>query len=297
MMPGWAAFATADAVWWSGRVPEAAPRLVAWGVGARVAPTVRAFEQERPVWVAVVDARRARLYRCRGDELEVVDTLRAHTSVGPLDHMGAPPHEHFHTGTRGSTGTDAAERELREATGRLLDEVAARLVALSTDGGWIVIGGTRQAAHAVLDALPARVAAKATVLPALDASSTTDEIQRLAEEGASLLRGSRDDMLLAGLLEDAGSGGNGAVGAADVLHALDSGAVQELLLSPRFVDRQPAEAEAAVRAAFDQRSAIEVTSGSVADRLDRDGGGIAARLRFVPPPPTPAPRDARQATR
>jgi hypothetical protein len=297
MTPGWAAFVTADAVWWAGPVPAVIPPLVAWGTGARVAPAVRAVEQERPVWVAVVDNRKARLYRCHDGELEVVDTLRAHTSVGPLDHMGAPPHEHFHSGTRGSTGTDAAEQELREATNRLLTEVAERLATLSAHGGWIVIGGTRQAAHTALDALPARIAARATILPAIDVSSTTGEIQRLAEEGASLLRRSRDDVLLAGLFDDAGSGGNGAVGAPDVLHALDAGAVQELLLSPRFVERQPTEAEAAVRAAFDQRSAIEMTSGPVADRLDRDGGGIAARLRFVPPPPTPAPSDARQAAR
>ena len=82
-----------------------------------------------------------------------------------------------------------------------------------------------------------------------------------------------------------------------MLHALDAGAVQELLLSQQFLERQPRETEVAVRAAFDQRSSVEVATAAAAERLDRDGGGIAARLRFVPTPSSAVPQDGGSAAR
>jgi hypothetical protein len=286
--PGWVAFVTAEGVRSAAPVPAPVASLVAWEVGARIAPYVRALKQERPVWVAVVDTRQARLYRYRAGALDALDTLRAHASVGPFDHMGDAPREHFHPGTRGTTGTDAAGRERRAATDRMVVELADRLDALSGGDGWIVLGGTPAAAGAALRALPAPAAARARVLPGLSVWSTDADIRWLAAEGASALRAERDGALVADLLERAGSRGRSAIGAPAVLHALDAGAVQELVLSYHFVERQPAEAEAAVRAAFDQRAAVEVASGRVGERLDRDGGGVAALLRFVPstsPPP------------
>jgi hypothetical protein len=65
--------------------------------------------------------------------------------------------------------------------------------------------------------------------------------------------------------------------------ALAGRAVQELFLSHRFLDEHADEADAMVRAALDQGAAVEEVSGAAAERLDHDGGGIAARLRFVPP--------------
>lgn len=295
--PGWAAFITAEGVRTAGPLPTHIPSLVRWERGARVAPYVRALEQQRPVVVAVVDTREARLYRYREGALEALDTLRAHAAVGPFDHMGDVPREHFHTGTRGSTGTDAAERELRVGTERMLAELAGRLTVLGGDDAWIVLGGTPQAAKAALATLPGAAAARATVLPSLGVWASEAEIRRLAAEGATVLREAREGAMLADLLERKGARGNGAVGASAVLHALDAGAVQELLLSTQFLERHAADAELAVRAALGQRSSVEVAGGAAAERLDREAGGIVARLRFVPPQlPAPPHRDV-SATR
>lgn len=295
--PGWAAFVTAGEVRHAGALNVSAPFLVTWETGARVAPYVCALTQQGPVIVAIVDTREARLFRYRGGVLEKVDTLRAQAVVGPSYHMGDAPRDRFHPGTRGTTGTDAAERALRAGTDRMLAELAERLKEIAGKNASIVIGGTPQAAIAAEAALPNGLASRALRVPTLDVRATDAEIRDRAEEAVAALRESRQAALVAEVLERYGADGLGAAGAQATWRALDARTVQELLLTGRFVKEHAEEAETAVHAAFDQGALVEALAGAAAERLDRDGAGIAARLRFLLPSalggPTTAEREAR----
>lgn len=281
---GWVGFVTPTAVAYSEGLPVSMPTLVTWERGVRIAPYVRALKQHRPVVVAVVDTQRARLFRYHLGRLDTLETLHTHPVSGPFDHMGDAPPPGFHGGVRGSTGTDASQRMLREALRRMLADAAARIVALAGDDGWIAIGGTPHPAQA-LTALVARSEdlKQRVATPPLHVWSTDAEITRVAAETAGALRGRRDLMVMTAFLEGSPREPLGATGQAEIRRALRVGAVRELLVTGRFLDEFASAGERLVRAALDQGADLEEVSGTAADRLDALCGGVAARLRFPVP--------------
>lgn len=279
---GWVAFITEQGVRYAEPVPAPVPSVTVWGTGIRAAPYIRALKQQRPVIVAMVDHRLAHLYRYRAGTLEMLETLRAHAHVGPIERMQGAAPSPFHPGVRGTTGADEADRVLRRGLDQLLAQLADRLVELAGDDGWIIIGGAPQPAAAAARALPSRLAARTQVMPSLHLGSTDAEIARGASRGASMLRGARDREHVAELIERAGADGLSTIGAETTLRALHERAVEALFLSERFVETHTDEAEAVIKEAFDQRAYIEAVTGTAAKRLDADARGIAARLRFTP---------------
>lgn len=278
--PGWAGFATGDRVVHVAALPVSPPPRVTWSVGPHVAPYVRALHELQPVVVAVADSVRTRLYRQRAGALERLDVVEAERHDRPPSHMGSMPRAGFHTGTRGATGVDAAERRRLAALRQMATTVATRLASLAGPDGWIVVGGTPESARAVHHALPAGVAPRALLLPALHDGATEAELARAADDGAAALRNARDLEAVTQVLARAGAAGRGAVGAEATRHALDGGAVQALYFTPAFLERNADDAEAVVRAAMAQQASVVEVAGDAAARLDRDGAGIAARLRF-----------------
>lgn len=101
------------------------------------------------------------------------------------------------------------------------------------------------------------------------------------------LRRERDAVIVDDVLARYADAGHATVGLAPTMYALGAGAVQELLLTQRFIAERPASAETAVRQAFAKDALVEVVSGAGAERLDAEGGGIGARLRFIAYRPTP----------
>lgn len=308
--PGWAGFATADRVVHVAALPVSPPPRVTWSVGPYVAPYVRALHELQPVIVAVADSVRTRLYRQRAGALERLDVVESERHERPPSHMGSMPRAGFHTGTRGATGVDAAERRRLAALRQMATTVATRLASLAGADGWIVVGGTPESARAVHHALPAGVASRALLLPALHDGATEAELARAADEGAAALRNARDLEAVTQVLARAGAAGRGAVGAEATRQALDGGAVQALYFTPAFLERHADDAESVVRAAMAQQASVVEVAGDAAARLDRDGAGIAARLRFgrggvAPTAPaaqvadavTGAPVQGRRATR
>ncbi|HUF27008.1 MAG TPA: hypothetical protein VMM18_08535 [Gemmatimonadaceae bacterium] len=278
---GFAAFVTDDGVQHAAPLPAEVPWLVAWGDGIRVAPYLRALKQLRPAVITLVDSRKARLFRYRGGTLELLETIRAQAHVEPPYHMGNAPRQGFKPNTRGRTGTDAAQRELRAGTDRMVADVVKRVVELAGVDGWMLFGGTARTALAAAASLPEHLSGRVMVKQGLQVSSSEAEIARHAADGVSQLRGARDLAEIEALLDRSGAHGNGAMRINATLHALADGAVQELLLTPAFLAEHPDEAEAAVRAAMDQAAAIEIVSDPAARRLDAEAEGIGARLRFV----------------
>lgn len=275
-----ALFITEDGVRRAETLPVAITTGARWGRGAWLGPALRAVKAARPAIVAIVDSRVARIFRYQSGVVERLDTLRVQTHIEPPTHMGEPPRQGFHAGTRGRTGTDAATRERRAARARLMRDLAERVARLAGADGWILIGGTPTPSHEALAALPATLARRAMVMPELHVRSTIPEIAGLAGHGAATLRRSADLAAVRGALERAGGRGRASVRMEPTRAALDATAVRSLFLTRRFLDDHREDGEDLLRRAIVQHASIELVSGDAATLLDSAGEGIGALLRF-----------------
>lgn len=277
--PGWAAFITSDRVHDAHLLPASAPTLAVWSNGPCVSPYVRSLKEYRPVVIVIGDARHAALYRYHLGELDRADVVRAHHSIDHPEHMGTPARVGFHPGTRGTTGDDAAQRALLYGRDRMIAEVAESASKLAGTDGWILIGGIKRVA-ARISAISESVAPHRVLrLDSLDVHSSQAEIAAIARAGASRLRDAMDEHRITEIVEAAGAHGLGAIGPVDTGQALAQSSVRDLYLTHRYREDHAAEAEQAVRAAFDQDATVEEVSEGAAELLNRQGG-LAAGLRF-----------------
>jgi hypothetical protein len=164
----------------------------------------------------------------------------------------------------------------------MLADAAARIGALATDGGWIVIGGIPFVATATLAQLAPDAAAHAMRAEHLDVHATEAQVAECARESASKLRDADDLKRIEEAVSAAESGGAGAIGTVDAKRALDLARVRELFITRKFLENHAADADAAVRRAMDEGAVVEHVSGEAAVRVDALGG-MAARLRYAPP--------------
>lgn len=277
--PGWVGFFTTQGEHHAGPVPAAVPTMAIWSTGPCLTPYVRALKEARPVLVVVADSRKARLFRYAERKAELLETVRAHATVERPSHMGTPPRPGFHSGTRGATGADEAQRELREGTMHMLSEVVEKTTKLAADGAWIVVGGIPSVAAATLSRLPPELTSRAVQADRLDVHATKAEVAEVARQTASKLRDALDLERIDEAVASAASDGLGATGSVDTKRALEQGRARDVYFTLGFLEKNAADAEAAVRLALGSRTQVEHVSGAAAARLD-EVGGIAARLRY-----------------
>jgi hypothetical protein len=174
----------------------------------------------------------------------------------------------------------------------------ATLDALAADDEWVLLGGIPEVAVALLSMLPTRLRTHARRPAGLDVHATDARIAEVVETVVTEASRQRDADRVDELFDQLGSSGQGMLGVEGVREALREHAVRRLYLTGTTLGYHPLEAEALVRAAFEEGAEIEYLSGSAATRLDEQGGGVGALLRFVPAraqaplpsiPPAPAP--------
>jgi hypothetical protein len=285
--PGWVGFFTTAGEFFASPLPVATPTMAVWSTGPSLAPCVRVLKEARPVIVALVDNRTARLYRYADRTAVPVQTIHARFSVEAERHMGRPPGAGFHVGTRGPTRRDRTQRELRNATTRMLVEVAVRVSELAGRDGWILVGGNATVARATIKGLRSELAHRAAYVERLTTSASPAVIGTVARSWASRLRNENDERSIEAIVAGSESDGPGTTGEPEVTRALDEGSVRALYFTPRFMARHAAEAESIVRKALSTRALVEFVNGVAAQRLDR-AGGIAAALRYPSAMPTRA---------
>jgi Bacterial archaeo-eukaryotic release factor family 10 len=280
--PGWVAFVTRQEVKYAEALPVPMPVLVAWDDGMRLAPYIHALEEQRPAIVAVLDGRTARVLRYAFGHIHSVELHRVHARVLPVIHMGNPPAAGFHSGTRGVTGSDEAERERRAGRERMLRELAARLTALSVPDTWVFFGGIPQVMREAVTFLPNETRARAHRLMHLDVHATDAKIAARVARKIAELRSQRASDVVDQIIARSGNAANAVTGGAPTREALVTGAVDLLCLTERFAREHTRDAEVAIRAALSRQADVEVVDGTPAQRFDGAAGGIGARLRFVP---------------
>lgn len=278
---GFVAFATPDALIHGGAIRVPMPDLVRWEKGIRVAPYVRALKQERPVVTVLVDSRRARIFEYSGGELSESLNLNAETFLGDLTDINVSKRPTAHSGVRGKTGTDAAQKFLNVGSERMMKKLGEKVAEVLGDSGHLVIGGTPEAVNQARTQLPHNLNGRMIERTGLRVEMSDAEVRDQLEKAASELNQSNQEKLLGEVEDQAKSGGRGALGAETVEKALREARVDTLLLSRGFIRANPDYADHLVGAAFEQHAEVEELSLNGAERLDTEGEGVAARLRYT----------------
>jgi hypothetical protein len=277
--PGWMGLFTPREVHHSGVVPVSVPTVATWAKGANLAPCIRVLKEARPVLVVVADSARVRVHRYVDRNVSFVESFDREVTVQPAYSMGRPAPQGFSSGTRGTPGADAAQRDQRKGTETMLAEAAAKIESLAGQDAWVLVGGIPVVASALAGRLNQRLSARTSVI-SLDVHASDAVLAESAREHASRLRAREDLERVDEVVAAKARGGAGAVGVKDIERALVNGQVRELYLTSAFVQDHSDEAVDAIRRAFDEGARVEHVSGDAAQRLDA-AGGIAARLRFT----------------
>jgi hypothetical protein len=265
------------------------PTLAVWRTGICMAPYIRALKQTRPVIVALLDARRARVWRYVAGTLWPPEEIHAHAVTEAPSHMGDAPRLGFHSGTRGMAAHDAAQRSLAQGTERMIADAARRAISLAGQDGWLIAGGIPEVSAKLIHALRNVAPRRVLLLKSLDVHSSEAQVTAAAEDGASQLRDQTDLRHVSEIAGDAD--GKATLGLTATLEALGQSRVRLLFVTQAFIEQHLSEAEDAVRAAIAQNAQVEHVSRTVADRLD-ELGGIGALLRYPRAPNASEASDA-----
>ena len=276
----WVAFATADGLVHAGGLSAAMPDQVHWERGVRVAPYVRALKQERPVTVAIVDSRRARLFEHVDGDIRELQSLRADTFVGDLTDVGVRKSPARTSGQRGETSSDHAQRVLEVAAERMLKDVVSTLEEHAGSQGIIVLGGNPESVRHLANAMPKRFADRVEERPSLHVEMSVPELQKEVRAAAGDLSERVHLRMVQELADAARSGARGSLGPEATEQALQEGRVDTLLLSRDFIREQADYADRCVGTAFAQGADVEEVSGEAGEpaRPRGERGGCAAAL-------------------
>jgi hypothetical protein len=278
---GWVGFATPDRVLYAETVAVPMPDLVRWERGLRVAPYVRGLKQARTVVVVLIDRRRARLFEYRDGVVSELPGVVADTDVGDLTDVGVGKRGATHSGVRGQTGSDAAQRFLDAGSERMIKGLMETLETRLAGDGFLVLGGTPETISAMTQHASSYRTGRLLEQPSLHLDMSAAQVRDAAEAAASTLTRRLQGELVEDVVDQAHARGRGCLGREASEKALLEGRVDTLLLTRRFILGQPDFADHCVGAALDQQADVQELSGEPADTLDREGGGIGARLRFV----------------
>lgn len=279
--PGWMAFATHNRVVVIGELPGRVETRVAWQQGAVITPCLRALKHDCPVIVAVVQSRAARLYRFVHGALEALDVMQARTSENGLRNAHRARTERGGRGypaPRSALKTEVAHRRQLAQFHRLATALAGRLTLLAGSDGCILVGGPPQQSRFVFDALPRQLQRRVVVSSELDQTASTEVIVRAAKRAAREWRSRRGRQLVSRIFVH--SGQRAVAGVPALQRALYLKAVDLLLVSPRFLHLERAQAERLLHAAIAQGADVEILSGDAGALLDGVADGLGARLRF-----------------
>lgn len=280
---GWVGFATPEKVWYTESVPVPMPNLVRWENGMRVAPYIRGLKQGRKVVTVLLDSRRARIFEYRDGDLVEPESLRADTFIGDMTDVNISKRAATHTGTRGETGTDAAQRALEVTSERMRKRIIEVVSDLVGEEGLLIIGGTPEMVSAAARSVPKKLNGRVAERPSLHVEMSTPEVRDAVEAAASDLSRTIQVHLVDQVVDQARANGLGCLGREATERALRERRVDTLILARSFIDGNPDFADHCIGTAFEQHADVEEVSGEAGERLAGEGGGIGARLRYQIP--------------
>lgn len=279
---GWACFCTADGDLLEVEVPESGETSVAWGLGARIVPYLRAAEDEDAL-VVHLDREKARVSKFERSALREIFSLGADAPHAPVRHMGDTPRAGFHAGQRGVAATDDLQRQRREATERLFHNVQRKLATPGQEALPIVVAGTPETTAHFINSLPSTMAERCVVASSLHAGSTGAEVTGAVRAALRVLRSRAQSQRVNALQDSAFSDGKAALGIDDARRAADLGAIAELMFSDRAWKENPREIESLVQRALAEGAEVTFANSGAVESANGEANGVVAGLRFPIP--------------
>jgi hypothetical protein len=281
---GWACFCTMAGDLLEVPVPESGETSVAWGLGARIVPYLRATEQEDAL-VVHLDREKARVSRFERGSLRELYSLDTDAPHAPVRHMGDTPRSGFHQGQRGVAATDDLQRQRREATERLFSNVARKLAMPGEDALPIVLAGTPETTAHFINTLPSSMAERCVVASSLHTGSTGADVTNAVRSALRVLRSRAQMQRVSALHDSVYADGRAALGIDEARRAADLGAIAELMFSDRAWKENPGEIERLVQRALAEGADVSFSKSGEVESMNGEANGVVAGLRF--PIPTP----------
>lgn len=277
---GWAGFATPDECIYAEALPVPMPNLVRWEPGLRVAPYARALKQCRPVIVVLIDCRTAALHRYRMGVLTGGERLQADAQPGAPGDVRAAKRASEHSGVRGKTASDAAQRLLEVERDRLIARASEVVRSEAAPDGIVVVGGSERVAVALCNALADLGRHRVVAQSGWTLEMSAAELRARVEHAASEITAADQVRMVSSLTDGARAGGNACVGQDDVERALLEKRVRTLVVSDTLREGLPDRADHLEGAAFEQGASVVELSRGAAALLDREAEGVGAVLRY-----------------
>jgi hypothetical protein len=289
---GWVGFASPATLHYAESIPVPMPDLVRWEKGIRVAPYMRGLKQHRPVVVVLADRQRARILVYRNGEVEEPEDLLADTALGDLSDVGTNKRAYESraagsersrgaiSGVRGETATDQAQRILEVSSDRMWKALGQAVAGYAGAHGFVVLGGPHETVGRLGEYLPDATRGRVAERVSLHLGMSAAEVRDAAEAAAHEMSAAHHADLVDEVVDRARSGGRAVLGRDATLKALREMRVEMLLLSADLLRDDPDFADRCAGTALLQDAAVEEVSGAGGGRLNEEGGGIGARLRY-----------------
>lgn len=275
----WIGIASTDAFLHDETIPTLLPSMVTWDRSARIAPYIAALEPQRALLV-VVDRVHAVFYRVENGSLEEIDRIETEPRGGVGTHMSKPPKQSFHSGTRGTPGTDVAERKAVAAFRKHRAAILERLRSLDHEGDSIVLGGAHEAVTQIAPQIEEQAGDRLVVSNTMLMTMSDAELRSAVKAAMQELRERNQLKLVSDLLSGDRHPQLNVLDRTSLNEALTVRNVDTLILSRRWMSENSDEAESLVKRAIGQSASIEIADGDAAEALDTACGGVAAKLRF-----------------
>jgi peptide subunit release factor 1 (eRF1) len=232
------------------------------------------------VVLVLADRQRARVLVYRAGEVEEPEDLIADTFMGDLSDVGVRKRGVKVSGVRGETSTDQAQRILEVSSERMWKALGESVAERAAPDGWIALGGPAETVGRLAAYLPEKVRDRVIERSSLHLGMSLAEAREAAEDAASEMSRRLQARFVDEVVDAARSGGKGALGRESTVKALREMRVDRLLLTRSFRESDPDLADRCVGTALLQDADIEEVAGEGAERLEAEGGGVGARLRY-----------------
>lgn len=261
---------------------------VEWAPSPMLEPMVEMLDEHERYGVALVDRGRARLFAAHLGDIEEMADL-----------FGGDVMRHRTTGTDHRWSERNFQRRADDHAGHHAREVARSLAEADREYGFdrILLLGCEEACEMVAAELSRRLERKLVGSAAMPMTATPDEVLRTIEAKHAEVERAEEFDLVGRMVTAAAKRGPAVAGLQETVNALGQGRIRELVVSGNYHPHWDELAEPApwlhqvddasedlLERVLDHTAGsggrIELVWGQAADRLDREGGGIGAILRY-----------------
>ncbi len=247
-----------------------------------VAPLLWAIEEYQRYLILLVDQEKAHFIVAYLGSAGLADTLSLELDTEDWREKHLMPATSYGRELRAGSYVDHFEDRVEAHLERFYRDVIARAQELKAERGFdrIVLGGSEQAAHAVLNLMPDKLAAQVIATLPIPMRATPHQALEQALPAALAYERQHERELVEQVIGLAKAGGRAVLGREAVQKAVEQQLVELLILPWALADDElKAWLPAQMLASGGQ---LELVHGEAAERLQAEGG-LAARLYYGAP--------------